>query len=226
MFRGFWGQIGSRLRIETDEELCGRAASDDDAAFGQLFDRYWNSIFRLTLAIVRNEAEAEDVAQTVFIELHRRAKDFDPAKGAFSNWLLRYAYTRAIDRKRYLASRGFYDQSDFSEFDSVNLAENSGLMFRLSANEQSHLIGQLLEHLNERQRFVVESYFFRGQSLQEIARQINETHGNTRHLLYRSLAKLRDVLQPPVIEDQVKERQTPDLNPAPKGVAIARARAL
>jgi RNA polymerase sigma-70 factor, ECF subfamily len=226
MFRGFLGQNGSRLRTQSDEELCQRAAaSRDSAAFQELFDRYWSQVFRLTLAIVRSEAEAEDVAQSVFVELHCRAGEFDSTKGAFCNWLLYYAYTRAIDQKRYLVARKYYDHCEFDDLDFASLPEGPWPLFRLSGDERSHLVEQLLGHLNERQRLVIEAYFLGGQSLPEIAEVLNETHGNTRHLLYRGLAKLREVLQQTPVQDRV-EKPEAALNTSLKGVALARARAL
>jgi RNA polymerase sigma-70 factor (ECF subfamily) len=225
MFRGLLGQNGSRLRIQSDEELCRLAASRDVAAFHELFDRYWDQVFRLTFAIVRSEAEAEDVAQSVFVELHCRAKEFDAAKGRFCSWLLYYAYTRAIDQKRYLVARKYYDQCDFDDLDFACLPEAPWPLFRLSCDERSHLVEQLLGHLNERQRSVIEAYFLCGQSLQEIAEVLNETHGNTRHLLYRGLAKLREVLQRAPVQDRV-EKPAAALNTSLKGIVLARARAL
>ena len=231
MFRGLLGQNGSKLRTQTDEGLCQLAASCDRAAFQELFDRYWAQVFRLTLAIVRSEAEAEDVAQSVFVELHCRSKEFDPAKGTFCNWLLRYAYVRAIDQKRYLVARKYYDQCEFDDFNFASLPEEPWPLFRLSADERSRLVEQLLGHLNGRQRLVIEAYFLGGQSLQEIASVINETHGNTRHLLYRGLAKLREVLQEVRAENALGDNAADKLEPAAlkttiKGVALARARAL
>ncbi len=227
MFRGLLGQNGSRLRTQSDEELCQRAASRDAAAFHELFERYWSQVFRLTLAIVRSEAEAEDVAQSVFVELHCRANEFDSTKGAFCNWLLRYAYTRAIDQKRYLIARKYYDQRDFDDLDFASLPEEPWPLFRLCADERSHLVEQLLGHLNGRQRLVIEEYFLRGQSLQEIAEVINETHGNTRHLLYRGFARLREMMQPAAVENPVEKPEPATVvRQTNKGVALARARAL
>ena len=227
MFYRLLGQNGSHLRKQSDERLCELAASHDSGAFQVLFDRYWSQVFRLTLGIVRSDAEAEDVAQSVFVELHCRANEFDAAKGTFCNWLLRYAYTRAIDQKRYLIARKFYSQCDFSEFECAGILEDSSPLFRLSVDERSHLIRQLLDHLNERQRSVIEAYFLGGQSLQEIASAINESHGNTRHLLYRGLAKLRDILEEAPIPESIEKRESQAVpNATLEETALARARAL
>ncbi len=213
-------QRGSLLRNFTDEELCRRAATADGAAFDELFDRYWDRVFRLTLAIVRSAADAEDVTQAVFVELHCRAREFNEARGKFGSWLLRYAYTRAIDHKRYLQTRKYYDHCSFEDIGET-ATEGPIPTFRLLAEERSRLVVEMLEHVNEKQRIVIHAYFIEGRSLQEIAGMIDETHGNARHLLYRGLARLRDLLQPAAEVPSARKAVPADL----KGVALARARA-
>ncbi len=180
----------------TDEAVCARAAAGDDAAFRELFERYWRQVFRLTVTITRNESEGEDVAQALFVELYCRLNEYDSSKGSFRKWLLRYAYSRAIDRKRYLATRKYYDHDDLAHHD--DLGSDRGLLaMRLSRVEMMQLARQLIEQLNQKQRAVVSAYFFEGQSLQEIAAASHESYGNTRHHLYRGLLHLRELMQAP-----------------------------
>jgi RNA polymerase sigma-70 factor, ECF subfamily len=65
-------------------------------------------MFDVALRIVRDPGEAEDVVQTVFLDVFRAMANFDSRKGILKVWLLQYAYHRALHRKRHLVSNHFY----------------------------------------------------------------------------------------------------------------------
>src|SRR5216684_1806564 len=97
-----------QLKRLPDESLCREVAAGNQEAFLVLFDRYWRQVFRLANVVIRDEAEAEDLAQALFLEVHASMLRFDEQKGSFRTLLLRYAYTRAIDQRRRLECRQFY----------------------------------------------------------------------------------------------------------------------
>lgn len=72
----------------------------DAAAFARLYDHIAPNVLGLTLQILHDQAQAEEVTQEVFIEVWQHAADFDPAKGSAKSWILRRARLRAIDRVR------------------------------------------------------------------------------------------------------------------------------
>jgi len=144
--------------------------------------------------VIRDEAEAEDLAQGLFLEVHASLLRFDEHKGSFRTLLLRYAYTRAIDQRRRLESRRFYSNVEFDEVDPSLLVKESKAVSGLSPEEASRLVEQAMKHLDEKQRAAVEAYFFRGLSLNEIAQELSDSFGNARHHLYRGLEKMRKIL--------------------------------
>jgi RNA polymerase sigma-70 factor (ECF subfamily) len=177
-----------------DETLCREVAKGSQEAFLTLFDRYWQQVFRIAYSIIRDEAEAEDLAQGLFLEVHRTMLRFDERKGSFRTLLLRYAYTRAIDHRRHLESRRFYSSVEYEDVNVTVLIQEPCLMSGLSLEECRHLIGQVLKHLDSKQRATVEAYFFRGLSLNEIAGELGDSFGNTRHHFYRGLERMRKAL--------------------------------
>jgi RNA polymerase sigma-70 factor (ECF subfamily) len=191
-----WNRPRSRqqLRCLPDEPLCREVAQGNPEAFLVLFDRYWRQVFRLANAVIRDEAEAEDLAQALFLEVHASMLRFDEQKGSFRTLLLRYAYTRAIDQRRRLESRRFYSNVQFDELDPSMLAQEWKVPSGLLPEEASRLVEQAMKHLDEKQRVVVEAYFFRGLSLNEIAHEQHDSFGNARHYLYRGLEKMRKLL--------------------------------
>lgn len=206
----FWKRPCSpeQLQCLPDESLCREVAQGNQEAFLVLFNRYWQQVFRLAYSVIRDQAEAEDLAQTLFLEVHISMLWFDEQKGPFRTLLLRHAYTRAIDQRRRLESRRFYSSVDFDDVDPSMLAQDSALAFGLSIEEGTQLIEQAMKQLDEKQRLTVEAYFFRGLSLNEIAHQQGDSFGNVRHHLYRGLAKMRRLFtakeQVQVVEDSAE----------------------
>jgi RNA polymerase sigma-70 factor (ECF subfamily) len=199
----FWDRPCSseQLQYLPDESLCREVAHGNQEAFLVLFNRYWRQVFRLAYSVIRDEAEAEDLAQTLFLEVHMSMLRFDEQKGPFRSLLLRHAYTRAIDQRRHLESRRFYSTVAFDDVDPSMLARNSALAFGLSIEECTQLIEQAMKQLDEKQRLTVEAYFFRGLSLNEIADQQGDSLGNARHHLYRGLRKMRRIF---IDKDQLR----------------------
>src|SRR6267378_4077701 len=92
----------------SDEELTQCVAAGRHEALAVLFDRYQHLAFSVALRIVRDPGEAEEVVQTVFLDIFRAIANFDPRKGILRVWILQYAYHRALHRKRHLVSNHFY----------------------------------------------------------------------------------------------------------------------
>ena len=91
------------LKTITDEELMNELKGGRQEALTYIFNRYYRLVFSVALKILRDRGEAEDLMQDVFIEIYRRIKLFNPAKGSAKTWILQYAYHRSLNRKKYLS---------------------------------------------------------------------------------------------------------------------------
>lgn len=80
----------------TDRELVDRARDGDAAAFGQLVRRHQPRIFRLAVHVLRNEAEAEDVAQETFIRAYQALARFDGRSEPYT-WFYRIAINLSLN---------------------------------------------------------------------------------------------------------------------------------
>src|SRR5882757_1409110 len=164
-----------QFHAHSDEALCREVVKGNHEAFLVLFDRYWQDVFRLAYSVLRNEAEAEDLVQGLFLEVHTTLLRYDEQRGSFRTLLLRYAYTRAIDHRRHLESRRYYTSLQIEELDPETLAHQETFTFGLSPEEATHLIEQALKQLDLKQRATVTAYFFRGLSIDEIANELGES---------------------------------------------------
>ena len=94
-----------------DRALIDEMQQGGADALGVLFGRYGRLVFAVARKILRNDAEAEDLTQEVFLEIYKKARLYDASKGSVKIWLLQYAYHRSFNRRKYLALRNFYDTS-------------------------------------------------------------------------------------------------------------------
>jgi len=100
---------------------------------------------------VRDVSEAEEVTQSVFLEIYRAARQFDPARGNLKVWLLQFAYHRSINRRNYLTLRQFYSRVDI---DQAIAWETAGAMVpHLTIQEATQFAEEALETLNKGMRY-------------------------------------------------------------------------
>ena len=159
-------------------------------ALAVLFDRYHRLVLSIALKIVRDPGEAEDVMQSVFLEIFRSMAQFDPAKGTTKVWILQYAYHRAINRRQHLNARNFYNQANLDEVET-RLTEAASTLGGFTQHELTHLLRQALATLKGPQKKVVELASYNGLSMREIADKMGDSLSNVRHHYYRGLEKLR-----------------------------------
>lgn len=171
-----------------DERVMHELQSGNPDAFAVLFKRYHRLVHVTALHILRDAAEAEDLTQAVFLEIYRKAGQFDAARGTLKVWLLQYAYSRSTNRLNYLLVRHVYNKADVSAIDE---AEGFWSPARLQPQETSRLTAEALEELSDAQRQTIKMFFFEGLDFKEIARRRNEKFSNVRHHYYRGLERLR-----------------------------------
>jgi RNA polymerase sigma-70 factor (ECF subfamily) len=156
-----------------------------------IFDRYYRLVLSVAMKILRDVGEAEDLMQTVFLEIFKTAAQFDPARGTLKVWILQYAYHRGMNRRQHLNVRNFYKNSDIEEVQSELCRAD---VVHFNDQEIRHLVTQALRSLNETQSTVLKLAYFEGLSLKEIAERTDDNLGNVRHHYYRGLSRLRTVI--------------------------------
>jgi len=169
---------------------CLRGGQSDALAI--LFDRYQKLVLSIAMKIVRDPGEAEDVTQTVFLDIYRAVAQFDPSKGSTKVWLMQYAYHRAINRRQHLQGREFYKSTELEEVDSQPVEAHAA--FGLSSPEARELVRTSMAALPREQRSVIEMASYEGLTMREIAERTGDSFANVRHHYYRGLQKLRSLV--------------------------------
>ena len=161
-------------------------------ALAVLFDRYHGLVFGIASRILRDHGEAEDLMQSVFLEIFRSAAQFDEARGTTKVWILQYAYHRSFNRRRYLILRGFYGHPE---------EEVSSHKFAVAAHgkclegiESTRVVQEALRRLSKAQRDTLEMAFYEGLTMREIEQKMGWSLDSVKHNYYRGLEKLRSIL--------------------------------
>jgi RNA polymerase sigma-70 factor (ECF subfamily) len=192
---GFQQAIESEI---SDEALMICICDGSREALATLFRRYARLVRTVAMRILRDNSEADDLLQDVFLFIHRNCSVFDSSKAAVRSWIVQMTYHRAIDRRRYLNSRHFYTRLDLEGVTNLPASrsenrENEALFGQLAGNTT---VQGLLDTLTEDQRKTLSLHFFEGYTFDEIAEKLEQSSGNIRNHYYRGLDKLRKQVFP------------------------------
>lgn len=173
-----------------DAENLRAVARGDESALSSLYDSYSRILFRLILRILNDREEAEDVLQEVFLQVWRRAADYDERRGRPFTWLVTLARSRAIDRLRALGSR----QRAVTESAREVSEEVSDAARDAFKSEQGEIVRRALAELPEEQRRALVLAYFEGLSQSEIAVRLGAPLGTVKTRMRSGLMKLRELL--------------------------------
>ena len=175
---------------DRDVELLKAIAAKDDGALGRLYDGYRLILFGVLMRILNNREEAEDVLQEVFLQVWRRAGDFDENRGRPFTWLVTLARSRGIDRLRSLASRERVAMAGANEAsEEVSDAATDAIR-----SEQRGVVNDALSQLPEDQKRPLMLAYFDGLTQSEIAMQLGAPLGTVKTRMRSGMMKLRELL--------------------------------
>lgn len=175
----------------SDIELLHAVARNEEGALTVLYDRYRLILFGLLVRILSSREEAEDVLQEVFLQVWRRAADFDEERGRPFTWLVTLTRSRAIDRLRSVAARQRLVDSALTEVgEDVTDAASDTLL-----SEQREIVARALATLPEEQRRTLKLAYFEGLTQSEIAAKLGSPLGTVKTRMRAGMTTLRELLR-------------------------------
>ena len=175
-------------------DLLARITKRERAAFEQLYTRYSNILYATAMKFLKEDADAQDVVQDVFIQIWDKAKLYDPAKGKPLTWALTMTRNRSIDRIRAIQRRTRL-RDDFEKETVAD--ESAGIREALSGvdvSEKTQILRDAVARLSPEQRKVIYLAFFGGLTQSEIADRLGEPLGTVKARARRGLMKLKEHL--------------------------------
>lgn len=183
-----------------DLELMLRVQQDDREAFGELVRRYQNRIVGLAYRYLGSAADAEDVAQDVFLRVHRARESYQPT-ARFSTWIHRITVNASLNRirsrkaRRKIGSEMPMTAEGATAADAVP-ADELGAHERMERDELSVVLRAIVDRLPERQRTALLLNKYQDLSYEEVAATMELTVSAVKSLLTRARNNVRRELVP------------------------------
>jgi len=175
-----------RPHMREDGALIERVKRGDADAFAQLYDRHAALVFGVARRMLGNPAQAEDVAQSVFLQVWSRPASFQG--GNFAAWIATVARNASIDVLRSAAVRTREPEMP------TNLPSDIDLDDEVYARVRASAVADALAGLPPDQREPIVRAYFDGLSYREVAEQLGAPLGTIKSRIRAGLRRLMDVL--------------------------------
>ncbi|MCX6639595.1 MAG: sigma-70 family RNA polymerase sigma factor [bacterium] len=181
---------------EAVRELILRSQNGDQAAYQELVEMYRTRVASIAYGLVGNYEDARDIAQEVFIKVHRSLNRFD-IKKKFFTWLYRLAVNASIDFLRANKKRSFHESinSDDNYSQYPDMREDSNLDIHIEKLERREIFQKIVDNLNPKQRTAFILCDLQGLSSNEAAEIIECPQVTLRWYLHEARKKIRRVIQ-------------------------------
>jgi RNA polymerase sigma-70 factor, ECF subfamily len=174
---------------DNDEtEMLARVAAGEAQAFRGLVDRHLPTVLAIARRMLRDDAEAEDVAQEALLRLWRNAAALELGAGGVRPWLRRVASNLCIDRVRARRNTTAVDQVP-------EQAEPAGQVRHLAERELGARVDAALKALPERQRLAITLFHYEGMSQIEVGSVLGISDEAVESLLARARRTLKAALK-------------------------------
>jgi RNA polymerase sigma-70 factor (ECF subfamily) len=186
-----------RWLSDPEVRLMLRVRRGDADAFAELVRRYGPRVAGYFFRRLGDHAEAEDLAQEVFLRLYRARGRYRPG-ARFATWLFHITQNVARNAVRYRRRHpcGLLGAGPAGEAGGLRASDAGGEPSRpLERAELAGVVRQAVARLAGRQRAAVELHQFHGHSYAEVAARLAMTPKAAKSLLYRARNQLRDGLR-------------------------------
>ena len=191
----------------SDQHYIDKILRGETNAFTALVDRYKDMIFSLSLKMVKNREEAEEVAQDTFIKIFNSLSKFK-GDSKFSTWIYKIAYNTCLDRLKKNKKEDLNISID--EFSAHLIKTMDNALSALEDKERKQTIQNCLNLLPGDENFLLTLFYFEEQSLEEIGKIMSINANNVKVKLFRSRQKLAVILkkqlEPEIVAYYERER--------------------
>jgi len=175
-----------------DDALLKRLRKGDSRAFQELVEQYKNLVHSVIRQTVPETNQAEDLAQEVFIRVHRGLEGFR-GQSKLSSWIWRIAYRVCLSEMERIRREQGLETIDDTEMTGnprvhVNLMVNQNVLEKLANHDLWEI---LFRKLSPHHRMILVLYYYQDLSYLEIAEILDRPMGTIKSDFYRAKAALR-----------------------------------
>ncbi len=186
-------------KAKYDFKLVERAKTGEEKAYAELMRRYRKPVYHLTLKMVRNNDDAEDLTIEAFAKAFRNLPKFNP-EYTFSTWLFRIATNNCIDfiRKKKLNTMSIDSSFKDDNGDDVGMEIRDANLTPIEEtikDEKIAIIKTIVTKLPVKYQVLVKLRYFQELSYEEIAVEIDAPLGTVKAQLHRARELLYDMVK-------------------------------
>ncbi len=173
-------------------KLIKLAKKGDVSAFEQLIIPYEKKVYNIALGICKNEQDAFDVSQEVFIKVYRKLNSFE-YNSLFSTWLYSITRNTTLD---YLRKESKVRNAQVDDSEMVTISDNSNEpLEKIIQNENVALVRKYLSKLEDEDRLLLTFREIEGHSYEELSKIFNLKIGTVKSRIFRAKKKLKKLIE-------------------------------
>jgi RNA polymerase sigma-70 factor (ECF subfamily) len=174
--------------VQDEQGLVRQAQQGDKDAFAELYEAYFDKIYRYVVIKIGNKAEAEDMTQQIFLKAYQSIRSYKWKGVPFSAWLFRIAHNQIVDFFRKQSKRPTVRLEDVVVVSSDNPLRTVESRFDIERLRAATL------QLTSAQQDVISLRFAGGLAVAEVARTMGKSEGAVKALQHSAVSALRRVL--------------------------------
>lgn len=178
------------LTAASDATLVLALARYQQPALAEVYRRHAGAVFALSKRLLGDQAQAEEVAQEVFLRLWNHPERFDPERGSLRSFLLAQAHSRSVDIIRSDASRRRREERDARQAAEGGYDLDREVWDMALAEH----VRTAMQKLHPTERTAVELAYFGGRTYREVAADLGEAEGTVKSRIRSGLKRLRTEL--------------------------------
>lgn len=175
-------------------ELMARVAQRDAGAFQELYDTHADTVYSIAVQMLRDEAEAGDLLQEVFLKIWNASELYDPVLGKVVSWIITITRRRCLNRLRSGQRRAAAHRASAEEraASAESTEDSSSLLLRA---ETARAVQAALVALPAEQGEAIRLSFLHGLTHEETAARLDAPLGTIKARIRRGLARMKEQLQ-------------------------------